>query len=342
MRYIVLSILVSIFLIACYSDSSDFTPYEDDISTVIGKELISNNPSPTIKSFIDTIKYDSLKGITKTWRTKRGTQVILDNIYLFETNCYSIESNCLADCSNGNPVKNGEELMIEIIEIWKKGDMIRYARPTISEGKPLDSGTELLITLRKKKTGEILQMRPWQRATIRIRKIDEAKLVESMFTYYGSFNETDSTFNWQRDTASIDKIGLSTWVDSVNVTGWQLGVNRFGWINCDAPILNDATKQYTNLTLQLPSTFTHQNTVAWVLLNNYNSALYTRTGFLLNQFYIDKIPINESVTIVTISKDKDKIFLGSEKRTIGSTPQTFNLTPTEKTLKEINDFLDSL
>jgi hypothetical protein len=349
MRNIMLGILCSmLFFVSCYKDISEFIPYEEEKSpnVIIGTDLIRNLPTAPVDTFKQIVKYDSLNGISEKFKTKRGTIITLNGPKCFYTGCFSANNSSLANCS-GSPCRNNDELILEVIEIWKKGDMIRYARPTLNDDEPLESGSELLILLRRKKTGEIVQLQKGYSASISIPKIKEAKLINSMFSFRGVFSKSDSSFTWKYDTIQNETVPapLTTWkTDSMKtVLGWVLQVKTLNWINCDAAILNSTSSQYNTLTAKLPAPYTNKNTVCWLVFDNYNSALSANISSTAGHFIFNKIPNNEPVTLITISKENDKYYFGTAKMLSSNlTPQSIDITPSEKTLKEINDFLDKL
>ncbi len=201
--------------------------------------------------------------------------------------------------SDGNPVSGN--VTFEVIEIYEKGDMIRYASPTISNGYLLETGGEFFIRAFQNEVE--LTVNPGYGLTI---QVPDYNATDAMGLFYG--DENSPTFNWLESEGDMN-IWLSEWEDSTGNQefgfGYELLAENLGWINCDYFSGQD---NLTNVTVDLVDKFTNANAVVFMVFNDLNSVVQLWGSPTGENFSVSNMPIGESVTFIVIgslSEDPD-------------------------------------
>src|SRR5688572_19545655 len=127
--------------------------------------------------------------------------------------------------SNGQPATGN--IRVEIIEIYKKSDMLFADKPTMTTTGPLKSGGEIFIQAIEETSGEQLQVA--DSAEIEI-FIPDTAASDTMMVFVQDVSPVIpvNVFNWIPAVASGWNTSLFT-----SLSGYQISVGILNWINCD-------------------------------------------------------------------------------------------------------------
>jgi hypothetical protein len=222
---------------------------------------------------------------------------------------------------------------IEIDYLKTKGDMIRFRRSTKSYDRLLESGGAFNIKVMK--NGKQLKIAPQKFIIIRYRN---AEIYPDMNIFYGDTTAANiDNFTW---VPATDMQRVNTWGDSASITaGYEMFSKRFNWINCDKFL--DTTKPRTTVSATLPVNFTNNNTAVYLVFKDMLSVVRMYSSLANRLFYSDNIPVNNNITIVSISKIGDDFYLGTKAATVTKN-LVVKLSPEKKTKEEINNYINSL
>ncbi len=91
----------------------------------------------------------------------------------------------------------------------------------------------------------------------------------------------------------------------------------------------------------MPVNFTNNNTAVFLVFNDIFCVARFNADVVNHLFYVQDVPINKKVTIVSISKIGTDFYLVT-KEVIVTENLIVKLNPENKTLQDINDYLNSL
>ncbi len=223
----------------------------------------------------------------------------------------------------GEKITGVAKIKIDYLET--KGDLIRFRRSTTSGDKLLESGGVFNIEVTQ--NGQQLKIAANNFIMIRYRS---ANPDPNMGVFYGDTTASNiDNFNWL--PASDSKVNI--WSDS----GYQLFPKRFNWINCDKFV---NTTNSTTVFATLPVNFTNNNTAVYVVFRDMFSVVRMYPDVDNRLFYFNNLPLS-NVTIVSISKIGDNLYLGTKQTTVTEN-LIVKLSPEKKTEKEITDYINSL
>jgi hypothetical protein len=233
------------------------------------------------------------------------------------------------------------KVKLEMIALRKKGDMVRYQRPTTSFGRLLETGGAFFI--KATSGGQELELVTPSLIKIRYRTVTTNP---AMSVFYGIQNPvgnlppgTNPAFTWvpATDSSSVrpfiqqDSSGISR--------GYELFSQRLRWINCD--YFTDTTIARTRLNVILPPNYTNTNTNVFAVFDNENIVVQLNSEFSSRSFYSVNIPIGKQIKIISLSKVGDRLFLGSKQLTT-SNSLPITVQPELKTKPQIEQYLSSL
>jgi hypothetical protein len=234
---------------------------------------------------------------------------------------------------NGTPVTG--KVYVELLLVKTRGDMIRMAKPTSSNGRLLVSGGEFFIKL--KKDGDELQLKP---GTFFQVKYNDPQPSPLMKVFYG--DETNpNQFNW----LASDTAGTILPVTAGN-TFYSLYTKNLRWINCDY-FYDSVGITRVGIQTELPPNFTNANTSVYLVFNDIRSVLGMNPEISIKKFVSVKVPSGKPVTIVVLSKQGDDYYLGKQVtisglNIVGNSNQNVKITPLKTSLIDIKSFLATL
>jgi len=280
-----------------------------------------------------------------TWAAADGNFSAINNLHKTlafqpQTDSFILEKDALINFANDTKITipaysialpNGTaatgKAQIQFLLIQKRGDMIRHRMPTTSNGYLLESGGEMFIQVKKNDSNLIVKDKLVQIAY----KDDFPNNSMKPFVGVPPVNPAVTNFNW---IPSNDSIFIRT-----SNNGYVLATNKLQWINCD--YFRDTADAKTRVVLSLPATFTNANTSAFIVYKNIRSVMQFETDARDRIWKKERVPLNKAVIYVTVSQKGDDYFLATTETTT-SLNQNIHLTPVQKTLPEIEAFLDGL
>ncbi len=312
-------LLPSIFLllllfVGCKKDFDRFTPNND-----FSIELFFDILSPTSQNFVVSQSNEQIKFIT----TRQGARV-------------TFNPNDLVDADGQRP--NGS-ISIELIEIYSRGDMIKYRRFPVSSNRVLNSAGELFVKMNS--NGKELHLKSTGALQIRV---PVANPTEGKEVFYLE-PVLVSDFDWIEASSTVDSVGsvkVVEWMGTSGLqTGYEFSSKRLGWINA-ASFLDDPNLEKGQARVQLPKKYKPLNTVAFVVFKDLNAVLPLPFDSSLNSIIKMDLPLDAEVTLLIISRQGGDIFhLGQLPTTTGANLDV-EIVPKEAPLQEIVTFLDDL
>jgi hypothetical protein len=155
---------------------------------------------------------------------------------------------------------------------------------------------------------------------------------------------------------NIDEINfLRKQIDSVRRTRWtyqpanpvtselisNTALKKFGWINCDRFISDTVTK---NFIVRLKSEKDEQigDCSVFMVFKNINSILNGNGNKSKLKYSFRNVPVNAEVTLIAISKSKDKILAGKSSSFKLSDCNSFDIKLEEITADKLEPLINSL
>lgn len=234
--------------------------------------------------------------------------------------------------SGGNPVTGKAE--VDVIFLRKKGDFIRYQRPTTSGGYLLETGGAMDI--RVKQNAMPLQLAPGNFIRIRYREVSPQV---NMSVFYGDTTVTGNNgFDWTQAAPQQGSVNMIR--DSAALMkGYELLSQHFRWINCDR--FTDSTVEAITTSVLLPVNFTNQNSALFAVFSDQRTVVRLSEDVQHHLFTANNIPLGSKLTFISLSKIGKDFYLGTKDATI-TTGASVNLLPEKQTLQQINNYLDVL
>lgn len=325
--------LLLLILVACNKENSNnnsFTPY-------------TGNPLNDT-AWIKTITGDA--PIFKLADTIFQKIVIVDSIDLTKEvdlnygDSLELELHA-GSCTSGGTPQDGRA-KIEIIRIQTRGDFIKAYRPNNSFGYPLETAGGFFIRITK--NGNELALSPG--SSIKIKYIDIAPALPNMQAFYGKeslpfpVGALDSAHTWKRD---VDTSYIKTFVKqsgSNYKTGYELMATKLRWISAHRYL--DSTVAKTNIYAILPPNCTNKNTQVFAVFDKNRTVLALNSDLRTRSFTTSNIPLKAKITLVSISKIGNDLYLGTKTINDVGTVVNYTVTPEKKSLGQILDYLNAL
>jgi hypothetical protein len=233
-------------------------------------------------------------------------------------------------CLNKNNQPCKGKLNIEYLILRTKGELIAFDKPTVSLGRLLISGGA--VYLAAKQNGQEVHLSLNKTIKIRIR----AKTIETGMSLFEGKSLNRLQFDWipfnilNRDIVTI-------WEDSPQEKkGYQLLIDRLGWINCDK--FNDEPNLTNKFCVAVPDSFTNRNTSIYVAFKDINSVVKLEGTPSVKQFCIPTnykgIPIGRQVSVVAIANIDGRNYIDIQDATVAVT-NNIKLKPLKSTADEI-------
>ncbi len=204
---------------------------------------------------------------------------------------------------DGNPVIGPVEL--EVLELYTKGDMILYNRPSVSGGEILDSQGFLRIRASQKGVDLLYN------APIDI-EVPPGVAKPGMEMFLGT-TEGDPQPTWTRAERSDSS---SSWGEFGEYRTRFFTNSDLGWINCDRFYYSTDTS-YTEISPVMQG-FDPKNSAVFMLIDSLNSVLSVYPT-LTGRYVTRNVPVGTSVTLIAISNYKSEFYYGVKKGQVGMT-----------------------
>lgn len=327
MKNVVYILLLSVLVASCSKENSDvFQPYTNNPlndTTWVEQPAVTSSVNRLTEIFSTATKSDSIEvSVGATMKVSEFLEVTLPPLF--------------AKFSNGAAVQG--KARVEVTFLRRKGDYIRFDRPTTSFGKILESGGAVFIRVIKE--GQELIPDAARAITLRIRDVNP---LPNMKVFYGEQALTSanaSSFNWVQSTDTSGNVKIYTKQDSSGIYyGYEFVTKKFNWVNCDRFI--DSTLPKTRISAVLPPNFTSSNTAVYAVFKDQKIIVRLNAEYLTRSFFAVNMPIGKKITLVSISKIGDDLYLATKDPIVEANLRV-SLTPERKTKAEIDTFLDAL
>ena len=237
--------------------------------------------------------------------------------------------------SKNNQALKGK-LEIEVLILRTKGELIAHDKPTISNGRLLISGGVVFLTA--KQNG--VEVKLSQNKTIKVRY--KIRNTEGAMQLFEGKNLNRLQFDWTPINSNRDVV--TTWADSSQEKkGFQLLLDRFGWINCDR--FNDEPNLTNKFCVAMADSFTNRNTSVYIAFKDILSVVKLEGTPVTKQFCIPQsykgIPIGKQVTVVSISNINGRSYMDVQDATI-SASNAIRLQPKSLGLDDIKKKISNL
>ena len=330
MKKILIAIIFITYLSSCNKDYSEqFTPYTTNpLNDTTWKTNISNNE---FVHQIIPILIDNFKVYIDSFNVATGGTIQF-------TDSLQITFPPYACVGVSGTISSGK-IKVVLIQLRKKGDFIRFGKPTTSFNNLLQTGGSFNVLL----TQNGFPISLGSNVSYKIKYRDPAPTNDMrFFNEVLSITSADTIRTWQQnDSAGSVNIWQQTLPQPPYTTlkGYEITSKKLSWINCD--FFNDTTQPYTRLNVSLPLNFTNSNTAVYLVFKNKNIIARLRTNIPTKTYYFGRIPIGSEVKLVSISKIGNEFYLGAKEITVQNA-NLISLNPEQKPIAVINTFLDSL
>jgi len=328
MKKILFIIFITVLLNSCKKEFSDsFTPYT---SMGINDTVWTNKP--LTGSFIDSVSAslnNSIWFIDSFNIASEKKYKLNDSLELSFPAHYYVFPN-----TNSPGLIPDGNIKVEFLTLQKKGDYIKALIPVSSNNYLLEPTGSFFVRLSR--NGQKVVMAPNYGFNIKWRD-DYPKTNMKFFEGFSTPNR-DSLFTWL--PAAMDGY-ISVWDSTssgVNKKGYQMTSKNTDWIS--SCYFLDTTKT-TRLNVTLPLNFTNKNSFVFAVVNDKKTVVRLTTDFSTRSFYCLNVPVNTSVTLLSISLIDNTYYLGTRTVTVNNADR-FTLTPAKSTPINIISVLDNL
>jgi hypothetical protein len=311
-------------------NSNEFIPYPGNELNDTNWNQVPASTAPVRKIhtlFQKPLMFDSINASTG------GTLMFNDSIMI------SFPANF---CTNNAGTYVNDKVRIEVVQLARKGDMIRQHKPTMSYQYPLVSGGSIFI--KATSNGEELKITPGTKIYVAIANdFTNGSSSGILKVFYGneSANVTSTqNFTWepsQDSNANVTSTVIQNATGFVPANGFF--ITRFRWVNCD--YFYDTTQPKTKITVSTAPNFTNTNTVVYAVFKNDNIVVYLYDDAAKKIFFMNNAIIGKQVTLVSLSMINDQLYLGSKDITIANN-MNVEIQPAKVTKHQIEAFLESL
>ena len=233
------------------------------------------------------------------------------------------------------------DVQVSLSYLKSKGDMIRFGRPTTSNNRILISGGAFNITVTR--NGQAAELAPDKKFSISYTNVLATPTMGIFFGDTAVNNPgtvfTDSTWVPPADTSNGTVTTYEQQDSSGLILGYEILSKKFHFINCDQ--FADSSQARGKVSVILPANFTNNNTAVFAVFKNQLSVVSLYADISNHLFLNDRIPSGTAITIVTITKLGDNLYLGTQEVTVSQNTVT-NITPSIKSVADISSFLDNL
>lgn len=237
------------------------------------------------------------------------------------------------------PPASGGKVKVLIVYLKKKGDFVRYAKPTSSNDK-LFTNTAGAFHIAVTYDGHPVALAPGIGVQVRM----PANISYPPAQVYRGDTGADSypgNFNWVPVTDNSIPLqafqqfdaGSNSWI-----TGYQLLVKTLNWTAVVYP--EDDITAKVKLSVLLPANYTNANTAVYAVFKTGKTVLRLKADTYSKSFSAS-IPKGSIVSVIAVSKIGTALYW-SQDDVLVTTSQIVKLQPQAKTLPQINDLLDGL
>ncbi len=323
-------IVVCLFTVGCSKENSDYfllynTPVNDTSwNHNLTANAVSNNlfDGLALTPFIDSFNVT-------------GSAFLRVNANLD----VAIPAACLENV-NGTSVTPGR-VRIELRHVTRRGDFIRYARPTTSYGQLLESISAFQVKFFR--ADQELRLLPGKKLFFTLR---DSNPTNGMNVFFGNSQPhlpfpagTNPFFVWMH-AADSSLITPFVHQDSLGTTkGYQLFAGKTNWINCLKPV--DTALSKSNINITLSPIFTNNNTAVFAILKQRKVVVQLNGDYASRSFNAPNIPIGSELQLISLSLIGNQYYLGF-KEAVMTQDLISIVNPAAKSKAEISQFLSEL
>ena len=328
------TLFISTSILCCWSCGDNLDIFEP-------REDITPEPSAdwTNQNTIDV--FANVTAIAERTQQYSINPEVVQRIVTEEQTVITFPANAL-ETLTGEPITG--QVDIEVLEIYTKGDMILFGKPTVSAGKLIESAGEFYVSASQ--AGRELRLRDGATIQFQVQlRTDQPNY--DMEVFYGD-TDVDGNFTWALGDTS--RVFLSEWEINDSLQQWGFGYEflseNLDWINCDA-FVGDESLTLTRLCADLPDKYDTSNSVAFIAFADVNGVLPLHGDAEVEMFCKSNIPVGYEATVVVISKQGEQtdgtpiLHLGYQDIVV-SEDLVINITPTETSIEDIIAFLSGL
>ena len=249
---------------------------------------------------------------------------------------------CLTNNNDPNSaIKKSTKIKAEIRILSTKGDLVRFHASTVSNSNLIAIGYIINLKLTNNRGGkEVFWNQFSPPIQIKVKAPNTNLALISYFSFQPSMpNSKDST--WLPNFGSPNNGTVTTYKDTQKRNWIQITTNRTRLFGCAYYTDKDNIKPQTRLNVFLPLKFTNQNTLVYAVLDNYKTVIRLKANPLGKSYGTAGIPVNENLTIVSISKIKGLYYLGASHVSVYDS-KPFTVVPKQTNRDSLNGFLKTL
>jgi hypothetical protein len=244
--------------------------------------------------------------------------------------------------NSGTATASGK-VRLEFFRLKKKGDFIKFFKPTTSSGYLVESGGGFFI--RVVKNGQELKLAPTASITVRFADTEEPKNNMQVFhareTLPFISSGIDTMHTWTRHT---DTSWIKTWQgqDSLGnvLKGYELTTTQLRWTAANRYI--DSSLPHTNIFAYLPQNFTNKNTVVYAVFENQKIVVNLTAEYRSRSFTTMRIPRGAKIRILSFSRLGTDLYLGTKLVNDVGTNNVYKIEPQKKSLTDILAYINGL
>jgi hypothetical protein len=316
--YALLSTLTLLSGWHCRKDEDGFRPYERTLDAL--DQLLTEVPDPSLFTVF------TLSGLIPDTLLSTPSGMLLS---LTDT------ENLLTD-EGGQPLSSStcNTLNIEVTEVRKQGDMLARGLHSEAEaGQLLDA--VVMVKLRFLCDDTPVKLRTDRIMLLRV-PVNTATLDDDYQTYFSS-TASDSAFT--RWAFPGTPAYFAEWPVGQNLQkGYELVVDRLGWIACARPVFNSTASTFC---VQLDAPYNVQNTRAYLVFEGVNAVAALRAAPGSTAFCYPQAPVGYPVQVISTTKLDSGYELGNFNTEIGTNSET-PLTPVSISEQALINFLRTL
>lgn len=244
----------------------------------------------------------------------------------------AIQPNSCFNPDNSMPTSGN--IRIEVLDLRKKGDYIKYLLPTTSNKYLLENEGTFYVSL-SQNNHEIL-LKPG--SYLKLKWIDATPVQYMKFFELYSLRSLDSLYTWMQGNDGNIAVWDSTSL-GVNKRGYEMVSGSTGWLGCS--LFTDTLQQRTRLNVTLPPNYTNKNTFVFASFKNTRTIVRLSPDFNSRSFYALNVPVNSTVTLLSISLI-DKHYYWSRTDVTVTNANRFSLSPEKLGVTNLINNLDNL
>jgi hypothetical protein len=244
----------------------------------------------------------------------------------------SIQPYSCFDPDNNTPTTGN--VRIEVLALRKKGDYIKYLLPTTSNKYLLESGGTFYVRLSQ--NNHELALKP--NGYLKLKWVYATPKINMKFFELVALRSQDSLYTWMPGYGGNIAVWDSTSF-GVAKRGYEMTSNLIGWLNCSLFI--DTLQQGTRLNVTLPPNYTNKNTFVFATFKDSRTIVRLNADFNSRSFYALNVPLNSSITLLSISLIDNHYYWASKDATVVNANR-FSLSPGQPGINAIINNLDNL